>query len=107
MSGIDDRKKGMDAKLHHDDDLRFKVNNRCHKLLGLWAAEKLGVEGDAAESYAKDVVVSDFEEPGEEDVVRKVKADFDAKGIAISAQDIRNEIERLRPIAYEQITEAE
>jgi len=106
MSGIDDRKKGMDAKLHHDDELRFKVNNRCHKLLGLWAATKLGIGGEAADEYAKTVVVSDFEEPGEEDVVRKVLADFESKGQPITAQEIRDEIERLRPEAYAQIVDS-
>ncbi len=108
MSGIDDRRKGMDAKLHHDAELRFKVHNRRNKLLGLWAAEQFGLDGDAAAEYAKEVVMSDFEEAGDEDVVRKVLADFSGRGVALEADDLRNKMVELLETAHEQIvTEAE
>jgi hypothetical protein len=89
MTTFDKREEGFEKKFAHDEELRFKANARRNKLLGLWAAEKLGVSGDAANAYAKDVVMADFEEAGEEDVFKKVRKDFDAKGIAQSDQDIR------------------
>lgn len=103
MSGIDDRRKGMEAKLHHDDELRFKVNNRRNKLLGLWLAEQFGLEGDEANEYAKTVVLSDFEEPGDEDVVRKVLADVEAKNASIDEAAIRKQMEALIETAKDQI----
>jgi hypothetical protein len=89
MSTFDKREEGFEKKFAHDEELRFKANARRNKLLGLWAAEKLGVSGDAANVYAKEVVMADFEEAGEEDVFKKVRKDFDAKGIVQSDQDIR------------------
>ncbi|MEA2870525.1 MAG: hypothetical protein QOH67_501 [Hyphomicrobiales bacterium] len=89
MTTFDKREEGFEKKFAHDEELRFKANARRNKLLGLWAAEKLGVSGDAANVYAKDVVMADFEEAGEEDVFKKVRKDFDAKGIVQSDQDIR------------------
>jgi hypothetical protein len=89
MTTFDKREEGFEKKFAHDEELRFKANARRNKLFGLWAAEKLGVSGDAANVYAKDVVMADFEEAGEEDVFKKVRKDFDAKGIAQSDQDIR------------------
>jgi hypothetical protein len=89
MTTFDKREEGFEKKFAHDEELRFKASARRNKLLGLWAAEKLGVSGDAANAYAKDVVMADFEESGEEDVFKKVRKDFDAKGIAQSDQDIR------------------
>ena len=89
MTTFDKREEGFEKKFAHDEELRFKANARRNKLLGLWAAEKLGVSGDAANVYAKEVVMADFEEAGEEDVFKKVRKDFDAKGIAQSDQDIR------------------
>jgi hypothetical protein len=89
MTTFDKREEGFEKKFAHDEELRFKANARRNKLLGLWAAEKLGVSGDAANVYAKDVVMADFEEAGEEDVFKKVRTDFDAKGIVQSDQDIR------------------
>ena len=89
MTTFDKREEGFEKKFAHDEELRFKANARRNKLLGLWAAEKLGVSGDAANVYAKEVVMADFEEAGEEDVFKKVRTDFDAKGIVQSDQDIR------------------
>ena len=89
MTTFDKREEGFEKKFAHDEELRFKANARRNKLLGLWAAEKLGVSGDAANVYAKEVVMADFEEAGEEDVFKKVRKDFDAKGVVQSDQDIR------------------
>ena len=90
MTTFDKREEGFEKKFAHDEELRFKANARRNKLLGLWAAEKLGLTGAAAEAYAKEVVMADFEEAGDDDVFRKVRKDFDAKGVAQSDQDIRN-----------------
>jgi len=89
MSGFDKREEGFEKKFALDEELRFKAMARRNKLLGLWAAEKLELSGGEAEAYAKTVVMADFDEPGDEDVYRKVRADFDAKGAKISDEDIR------------------
>ena len=89
MTTFDKREEGFEKKFAHDEELRFKANARRNKLLGLWAAEKLGITGDAANAYAKEVVMSDFEESGDDDVFRKVRNDLDAKGVALSDQDLR------------------
>jgi hypothetical protein len=90
MTTFDKREEGFEKKFAHDEELRFKANARRNKLLGLWAAEKLGISGDAANAYAKDVVMSDFEEGGDHDVFKKVRKDLDAKGVALSDQDLRH-----------------
>ena len=89
MTTFDKREEGFEKQFAHDAELRFKANARRNKLLGLWAAEKLGISGDAANAYAKEVVMSDFEEGGDHDVFKKVRKDFDAKGVALPDQDIR------------------
>ena len=89
MTTFDKREEGFEKKFAHDEELRFKANARRNKMLGLWAAEKLGITGDAANAYAKDVVMADFEEAGDDDVFKKVRKDFDAKGITQSDQEIR------------------
>jgi hypothetical protein len=89
MTTFDKREEGFEKKFAHDEELRFKANARRNRMLGLWAAEKLGLSGDAANVYAKDVVMSDFEEGGDHDVLKKVKKDLEAKGVASSEQDIR------------------
>lgn len=103
MSGIDDRRKAMEAKLHHDGELKFKVNNRRNKLLGLWLAEQFGLAGEEAEAYAKSVVMSDFEEPGDDDVVRKVLADIADKGVGIDEAAVRSQMEALIETATDQV----
>jgi len=78
MSGsFEDRRRGFESKWAHDADMQFKIMARRNKLLGLWAAGEMGRSGDAAAAYAKEVVAADFEEPGEEDVYRKLRADLD------------------------------
>jgi hypothetical protein len=103
MTTFDKREEGFEQKFAHDEALRFKATARRNKLLGLWAAEKLGLTGDAAESYAKDVVASDFEEPGDHDVFRKVRKDFDAKGVTTSDTELRAVMNELMAKAAAQI----
>jgi hypothetical protein len=103
MSGFDKRREGYESKFAHDEDLKFKATARRNKLLGLWAAEKLGLSGQAADDYAKEVVKADFEEVGEEDVFRKVRKDLDDKKVAVSDHQIRREMEDLMVKAVEQI----
>ena len=100
---IKDRKDAFENKFAHDEELRFKAEARRNKLLGLWAAEKLGKTGDDAEAYAKEVVVADFEEPGDEDVFRKVRGDFDAAGVDQSDHQIRRTMEELMVQAVEEV----
>ncbi len=104
MSTFDDRQKGFENKYKHDEELRFKVNARRNKLLGVWAAGKLGIKD--AEAYAKEVVASDFEKAGDDDVIEKIMKDAKAKGVAISAADVRAQMEHLLPEAKKQIMEA-
>jgi len=103
MTTFDKREEGFEKKFAHDEELRFRANARRNKMLGLWAAEKLGITGDAANAYAKDVVMSDFEEGGDHDVFKKVRKDFDAKGVALSDQDIRRTMNDLMEKAIAEI----
>src|SRR5215203_4538577 len=103
MTTFDKREEGFEKKFAHDEELRFKANARRNKLLGMWAAEKMGLTGPAADAYSKEVVVADFEEAGDDDVFRKVRKDFDAKGVAMSDQDIRKTMTDLMAHAIEQI----
>ena len=90
MSTFDEREKGFEKKFAMDQELKFKAEARRNKLIAAWAAEKLGLSGDDAASYAKDVQRADFEEAGDEDVFRKLRADFDAKGVSVSDDEIRD-----------------
>lgn len=92
MSTFDDRENAFEAKFAHDEEMLFKATARCNKLLGLWAADLMGLSGDAADEYAKTVVISDFEEAGHEDVVRKVAGDLGAKSDADKIRSKRNEL---------------
>ena len=88
MTTFDKREEGFEKQFAHDEELRFKATARRNKLLGQWAAEKLGLSGAEADSYAKSVVMADFEEAGDHDVMRKIRTDFDAKGVAQSDHQI-------------------
>ncbi|SFZ80973.1 hypothetical protein SAMN02983003_0238 [Devosia enhydra] len=103
MVGFDDRKKGQEAKFAHDAELRFKAEARRNKLLGIWAAELMGLSGDAAKAYAAEVVAADFEEAGDEDVFRKVSADIKAKGLSIGDDVVRQKMDQLREVARDQV----
>ena len=103
MATFDGREKGFETKYSRDKELDFKVTVRRNKLLGLWAAEKMGISGDAADAYAKEVVMSDFEKPGEEDVVEKVMSDFNDKNTGVAEKELRAEMAQLMGTAREQI----
>jgi len=103
MSGINDREKAFENKFAHDEALKFKAEARRNRLLGMWAAEKLGKSGDDAEAYAKEVIRSDFEEPGDDDVFRKIRADFDASNVDQSDHQIRRTMDELMQTAMEQV----
>lgn len=98
-----DREEGFERKFAHDEELKFKAMARRNKLLGLWAAEKLGKSGEEAEAYAREVVAADFEEAGDNDVFRKIRGDFDAAGVAQSDHQIRCTMEELLATAVRQI----
>src|ERR1700694_1395567 len=99
MTTFDKREEGFEKKFAHDEELKFKASARRNKLLGLWAAEKLGISGPAAESYAKEVIAADFEEPGDNDVFHKIRRDFDAKKVAQTDQQIRKTMDELMETA--------
>ena len=103
MATFDQRKDAFENKFAHDEELRFKAMARRNKLLGLWAADKLGKSGADADAYAKSVVVADFQEAGDEDVVRKVKNDFALASIAIADVEIRTVMTELLLKAAEEI----
>jgi hypothetical protein len=104
MSSMKDRQDGFERKFAHDEELKFKATARRNKLLGIWAAEKLGKSGTDADAYAKEVVISDFEEAGDDDVFRKIRSDFDAAGITLSDHQIRHAMADLLATAVDQIT---
>jgi len=95
MTTFDKREEGFEKKFAVDEELKFKANARRNRLLGLWAASKLGLSGSEADAYAKEVVVADFEEAGEDDVFRKIRKDLDAKGVKDTDQQIRQAMDEL------------
>ncbi len=101
--GFEDRKRAFEEKFAHDQDLLFKAQARRNYKLGLWVAELLGLSGEEAEAYAREVIMADLEEPGEEDVFRKVRADLDAKGVDISDHRIRHRMQDLLEEAMQEI----
>lgn len=103
MSTFDEREKAYEARFAHDEELRFKAVARRNKLLGAWAAERLGHTGEEAENYARSVVRADFEEPGDEDVFRKVRGDFDAAGVPIDDGALREKMRELLVTAAEEL----
>ncbi|MEL6437548.1 MAG: DUF1476 domain-containing protein [Pseudomonadota bacterium] len=98
---MDDRKDAFENKFAHDAELRFKAEARRNKLLGLWAAPMLGK--DDAEAYAKEVILADFEEAGDEDVFRKLRGDFDAAGVEQSDHQIRRTMDEMMAQAIKEL----
>jgi hypothetical protein len=103
MTTFDKREEGFERKFAHDEELKFKAEARRNRLLGLWAAEKLGITGEDATAYAKDVVAAGFEEAGDKDVLHKVLGDLTAKGNAVTETDIRAEMGELLAVAVAQV----
>jgi len=103
MTTFDDRERGFEAKFAHEQETEFKVAARRNRLLGLWAAELMGLQKKHLEDYAKAVVRSDFEQPGDEDVLRKVFEDLKGAGVQVSEGDVRLKMDELMAVAREQI----
>jgi hypothetical protein len=103
MTTFEDREKGYERKFAHDQELKFRATARRNKMLGLWAAEQLGLSGEEAQAYAKEVIKADLEIPGDDDVFRKIRRDFDAKGVQKSDHQIRSKIVDLMGVAISQI----
>ena len=106
MTLLKDRRDGFEKKFAHDEELRFRATARRNKLLGIWAAERLGCSGAEAEDYAKTVVAADLAEPGEEDVIRKVRADLEAVGIPDAEAEVRRAMDHLMARAVAEIRAA-
>lgn len=103
MTTFDERKNAAEKKFAHDAELEFKASARRNKLLGLWVAEKLGKSGADADAYAKSVVMADFEEAGDDDVLRKVRKDLDAGGVSVDDAQIRKAMTELMAKAIDDI----
>ena len=104
MTTFNDRERGEETKYKHDLELGFKIRNRRNKLFGLWMAQTyLGLAGDEAAAYAKDVVMADFELPGDDDMIGKVKVDLDKAGKSVSDHHLDKELKALEAAAREQV----
>jgi hypothetical protein len=103
MTTFDKREEGFEKKFALDEEQKFRAMARRNKLLGLWAAEKMGLTGADADAYAREVVMADVEEAGDHDVFRKVRRDFDAKKVAQSDHQIRRTMDELMQTAADQI----
>ena len=103
MTTFNDREKDFEAKFKHDEELKFKAEMRRNKLLGLWAGELMGMDADASAAYAREVIEADFEEPGDDDVVRKVLGDFESKNVDMNEHRLRKRMDELMAEAREQI----
>ena len=103
MTTFDKREEGFEKKFALDEEQKFKAEARRNRLLGLWVAEKLEMSGDAANSYAKDVIAAEFQEAGDADVLRKVVGDLTAKGVAITEAQVRAKMDELMAQAIIQV----
>ena len=101
-----DREKSFEAKNKMEQEMKFRAESRRNKLLGQWAAEKMGMTGADVDAYAKTVVLADLEEPGYEDVIRKVMGDFAQHGVDVAEDEVRTELERLMGVAMDQIKDS-
>ena len=107
MADFNEREKAFEAKFKLDEELRFKSTARRNKLLGMWAGEAMGLSASEAESYAKEVVKSDFEKPGDDDVLQKVLADLQGKGVETSERSLRKHMDELMEVAVAQVQSGE
>lgn len=107
MKSFENREKGFEAAFQRDQELTFRIGARRNRLFGLWAAAQLGLAaGEEADAYAKTVVAADFEEPGDNDVIRKVKQDLAGKGIDASEADLRSALAQAAAEARKQLTQS-
>ncbi|HZB93307.1 MAG TPA: DUF1476 domain-containing protein [Stellaceae bacterium] len=103
MSMFEDREKGFERKFQQEQELAFKVKARRNKLIGLWAAERLGLAGAAAEHYAQEVMEADLQHPGPHDIVAKIAADFTQRGVPLDESRIRAQLDLCAAEATKQI----
>lgn len=103
MTAFDDRRNAFEKQFAHDEDLRFKATARRNKLFGLWVAERLGKSGSEAEAYARSVVLADFEEAGDGDVLRKVRQDLDGAGNTMGDAELQAKLNELTGRAIEEV----
>ncbi len=103
MSTFDDREREFESKFKHDQEIQFKVTARRNRLLGEWAGAEMGLSGDALKAYAKDVVASDFQKPGDEDVLEKVQGDLKAAGVDLDVLRLRKKMDELLVVAKTQV----
>ena len=106
MKAFDKRKNDAEARFRREQELEFKAGARRNKLLGLWAAEQMGISGEGAAAYAKEVVIADFERPGDDDVLEKVLKDLTDKGLDVSGREVRKEMDRLMDDARREVMSA-
>lgn len=106
MTTFDDRERAFETKFARDEEMQFKITARRNKLTGLWAAEKMGLTAEEADSYAKDVVRADFEEAGDEDVIRKLLGDMTSAGVDTSEAEVREALNTQAIEARRQFIEA-
>ncbi|NUS99403.1 MAG: DUF1476 domain-containing protein [Sphingomonas sp.] len=106
MTQFNDRERAFESKFAHDEEMKFRLVARRNRLLGEWAARKMGLSEAETESYAKDVVRADFEEAGDEDVIRKVLGDLTAADVETSDAEIRQTLEHKAAEAKRQLIEA-
>jgi len=92
MTTFDEREAAFEKKYAHDAEMQFKAEARRNKLFGLWAAAKMGLTGDAADAYAKSVVIADLKEAGDQDVLRKVAEDLAGKGMTVAETELRKKM---------------
>ncbi|RZJ05144.1 MAG: DUF1476 domain-containing protein [Brevundimonas sp.] len=107
MTTFDDRERGFESKFALDQEQEFKAVARRNKLLGLWAAEKMGLNAAGAEEYGRAIVKADFDQPGEEDVFRKIAQDLEGAGLTVSEGEIRRKMDELLSIARDHIRNGE
>jgi hypothetical protein len=103
MTNFDKREEGFEKQFAHDEELKFKATARRNKIVGLWAAEKLGLTGTDADDYAKALVVADLESTGDHDLFGRLRKEFDAKGVSVPDQQIRRTIDDLTARAISEI----
>jgi hypothetical protein len=103
MPTFDDREKEFEARFKHDQELQFKVKARRNRLLGQWAAAKMGLSGEAADTYAKSVVAAEFDKGGDHHVVDKVVADLATKGQGVTAAQVQFELDHFAETAKQQV----
>jgi hypothetical protein len=103
MTTFDERERTEETRYKHNEELAFKARNRGNRLFGMWVAERLGLSGEAADSYAKDVVTADFASPGDDDIFTKVRADLAAKSIDVSDHLLQKHLQEFRDVAMQQL----